>query len=34
MDESDLEEFDNFVEKYWGDEVKKTRRTRVAKTEE
>ena len=34
MDESDLEEFDNFVEKYWGDEVKKTRKTRVAKTEE
>ena len=33
MDESDLEEFDNFVEKYWGDEVKKTRKTRVAKTE-
>ena len=34
MDESDLDEFDNFVEKYWGDEVKKTRKTRVAKTEE
>ncbi len=34
MDESDLEEFDNFVEKYWGDEMKKTRKTRVAKTQE
>ena len=32
MDESDLEEFDNFVEKYWGD--KKVRRSRVAKTQE
>ena len=34
MDESDLEEFDNFVEKYWGDEMKKTRKTRVAKKQE
>ena len=34
MDESDLDEFDNFVEKYWGDEVKKTKRARVKKTEE
>ena len=32
MDESDLEEFDNFVEKYWGD--KKVRKSRVAKTQE
>ena len=34
MDESDLEEFDNFVEKYWGDQAKKTRKTRVTKTQE
>ena len=35
MDESDLEEFDNFVEKYWGDQTKKkTRKTRVTKTQE
>ena len=34
MDESDLEEFDNFVEKYWGNQAKKTRKTKVSKTQE
>lgn len=34
MDESDLEEFDNFVEKYWGNQTKKTRKARVTKTQE
>ena len=31
MDESDLEDFDNFVEKYWGNQIKKERKTRVKK---
>ncbi len=31
MDESDLDDFDNFVEKYWGDQAKKVRKTRVKK---
>ena len=26
MDESDLGEFDAFVEKYWGDQIKKERK--------
>lgn len=29
MDESDVEEFDNFVEKYWGNETKKTEKVEV-----
>ena len=32
MDESDLDEFDNFVDTYWGDQVKKTKRVK-AKTQ-
>ena len=31
MDESDLEEFDNFVEKYWGNQIKKEKRAKVQK---
>ena len=31
MDESDLEEFDNFVEKYWGNQTKKEKRVKVQK---
>ena len=31
MDESDLESFDNFVEKYWGSQVKKEKRAKVKK---
>ena len=32
MDESDLDEFDNFVDTYWGEQVKKTKRVK-AKTQ-
>ena len=31
MDESDLEDFDNFVETYWGDQIKKERKTKIQK---
>ena len=31
MDESDLEEFDNFVETYWGDEIRKNKKAKVQK---
>ena len=31
MDESDLDEFDSFVEKYWGEQIKKVKKTRVKK---
>ena len=31
MDESDLEDFDNFVDTYWGEQIKKERKSRVKK---
>ncbi len=31
MDESDLEDFDNFVETYWGEQIKKERKAKVKK---
>ena len=31
MDESDLEDFDNFVEKYWGDQIRRERKAKVQK---
>ena len=31
MDESDLEDFDNFVENYWGDQIKRERKAKVQK---
>ena len=31
MDESDLPEFDNFVEKYWGDQIRKESKTKIKK---
>ena len=31
MDESDLDDFDNFVETYWGDQIKKEKKLKVKK---
>ncbi len=31
MDESDLQDFDDFVEKYWGEKAKKSKRVKVQK---
>ncbi len=31
MDESDLEEFDNFVDTYWGDQIRKEKKSKVQK---
>ena len=31
MDDSDLEYFDAFVEKYWGDQIRKEQKAKVAK---
>ena len=31
MDESDLQDFDNFVEKYWGDQIRRERKAKVQK---
>ena len=31
MDESDLEEFDNFVDTYWGNQIRKEKKSKVQK---
>ena len=31
MDESDLQDFDDFVEKYWGEKAKKSKKVKVQK---
>ena len=31
MDESDIEEFDNFVDTYWGDQIRKEKKAKVQK---
>ena len=31
MDDSDLENFDAFVEKYWGDQIRKEKKAKAVK---